>query len=258
MKKIFAVVNQKGGVSKTTTALALGQGLAFYGHSVLMIDLDAQCNLTFTAGVTEDCDGTVRELLLKEANASDIIRHTSYGDVIASSTLLSGMDAVLTETGKEWRLKETLESIVEKYEFIVIDTPPALSILTINALTACTSVIIPVQADIYSLQGVEHLSDTISLVRKYSNNTLHIEGILLTRYSQRSVLSREAAELAGELAERLGTKLFRTTIREAVAVKEAQISQQSLFEYAPKANVTGDYRAFIEELLSGDAGRENG
>ena len=130
-----------------------------------------------------------------------------------------------------------------------MDTPPALGILTINALTACDSVIIPAQADIYSLQGVEQLAETIKPVKKYTNPTLTIEGILLTRYSPRSVLSREVAELAEQLAAKLGTRLFKTTIREAIAVKEAQISQRSLFSYAPKAKVTEDYSRFIAEIL---------
>ncbi len=258
MGRIIAVVNQKGGVAKTTTALAIGQGLATRGHSVLMVDLDAQGNLTYTAGVPEDGSATVREVLTGKAKAAEAVRHTPCGDIMPSSPSLAGMDGVLTETGKEWRLKEALEPLEKEYEFVVLDTPPALGILTVNALTACSSVVIPAQADIYSLQGVERLAETIRLVRKYSNPHLRIEGVLLTRYSPRSVLGREAAELAGELAGRLGTKVFKAAIREAVAVKEAQISQKSLLEYAPKANVTGDYEAFLEELLSGDGGKDNG
>jgi chromosome partitioning protein len=131
-----------------------------------------------------------------------------------------------------------------------VDTPPALGILTVNALTACDSVIIPAQADIYSLQGIEQLAETMKPVKKYCNPSLRIEGILLTRYSPRSVLSREVAELAEQLAAKLNTKLFKATIREAIAVKEAQISQQSLYSYAPKAKVTEDYTALIDELIS--------
>ena len=134
-----------------------------------------------------------------------------------------------------------------------MDTPPALGILTVNALTACDSVIIPAQADIYSLQGIEQLAETMKPVKKYCNPALRIEGILLTRYSPRSVLSREVAELAEQLAVKLNTKLFKATIREAIAVKEAQISQQSLYSYAPKAKVTEDYTALIDELISGSA-----
>ena len=188
-------------------------------------------------------------MLTREVKIADAIQKTNSGDLIAANKALAGADAFIADTGKEYRLKEALESIEGKYQYIIIDTPPALGILTVNALTACHSVIIPAQADIYSLQGIEQLADTMKPVKKYCNPNLKIAGILLTRYSSRSVLSREVAELAEQLADKLGTKLFKTTIREAIAVKEAQISQQSLFDYAPKAKVTEDYRAFIEELL---------
>lgn len=247
--KIHTVVNQKGGVGKSTTALTLGAGLALKGHAVLMVDLDAQGNLTHSAGASETDGSTALEVLTGEVTAREAIQHTPCGDVIPSSRSLAGMDAVLTETGKEYRLREALEPLCGEYNFIIIDTPPALGILTINALAACTSVIIPAQADVYSLQGIERLAETIQLVRRYCNPALNIEGILLTRYSPRSVLGREIAEMAGQLAEKLGTKLFKVTIREAIAIKESQISQQSIFAYAPKSNVTADCSAFIEELL---------
>lgn len=170
--------------------------------------------------------------------------------MIAANKALAGADAFIADTGKEYRLKEALESIKGRYDYIIVDTPPALGILTVNALTACDSVIIPAQADIYSLQGIEQLAETMKPVKKYCNPALRIEGILLTRYSPRSVLSREVAELAEQLAAKLNTKLFKATIREAIAVKEAQISQQSLYSYAPKAKVTEDYTALIDELIS--------
>ena len=131
----------------------------------------------------------------------------------------------------------------------VLLTVPQLWEYHINALTAANSLIIPAQADIYSLEGIEDLQETIQPVRKYCNPSLEIQGILLTRYSPRSILSRDVTTLAEQLAERLGTSLYKATIREAVAVKEAQISQQSLFTYAPKAKATEDYRTFIDEFL---------
>ena len=169
---------------------------------------------------------------------------------MAANKALAGADAFIADTGKEYRLKEALDGIKGQYDYIIVDTPPALGILTVNALTACDSVIIPAQADIYSLQGIEQLAETMKPVKKYCNPALKIEGILLTRYSPRSVLSREVAELAEQLAAKLNTKLFKATIREAIAVKEAQISQQSLYSYAPKAKVTEDYTALINELIS--------
>lgn len=254
--KCYAIINQKGGVGKSTTAAQLASGLFLKGYRTLSIDLDAQGNLTYTAGAKTD-GATALGVLTGEVKTADAIQQTQTGDIIPANKALTGADAFIADTGKEYRLKEALESVSGSYDYCIIDTPPALGILTINALTACDSVIIPAQADIYSLQGIEQLAETIKPVKKYCNPALAIEGILLTRYSPRSILSRDIADLAGQLAEKLGTKLFTATIREAVAVKEAQINQQSLFTYAPKAKVTDDYRAFVDEII-GEESLSNG
>ena len=248
MKKIVTVTNQKGGTGKSTTAGALAAGLSLRGYKTLAVDLDAQGNLTYTFGA-DNTGATVLEVLTGDATAAEAIKHTQSCDVLPANKALAGADAYIKETGKEYRLKEALENVADQYDYIIIDTPPALGILTVNALTACQSVIIPSQADIYSIQGIEQLSETMKPVKKYCNPGLEIEGILLTRYSARSVLSREVADMLEELAAKLGTKLFKTKIREAIAVKEAQISQQSLFEYSPKAKPTEDYNALIDELI---------
>lgn len=248
MAKIISIINQKGGVGKSTTAEALLSGLTLKGYKALAVDLDAQGNLTYTTRATS-LGATSLGVLTREVDAGDAVQHTPSGDIIPANKALAGADAFITDTGKEYRLKEALESIAGEYDYIIIDTPPALSILTINALTASHSVIIPAQADIYSLQGIEQLAETIRPVKRYCNPSLFIEGILLTRYNKRSVLGQEVAGLARQIAQRLDTKVFNTTIREAIAVKEAQISQQSLYRYAPKAPVTEDYKAFIEELV---------
>ena len=247
MKKIVSIINQKGGVGKSTTAESLAAGLSLRGYKTLAVDLDAQGNLTYTFGA-DNTGATVLEVLTGDATAAEAIKHTQSCDVLPANKALAGADAYIKETGKEYRLKEALENVADQYDYIIIDTPPALGILTVNALTACQSVIIPSQADIYSIQGIEQLSETMKPVKKYCNPGLEIEGILLTRYSARSVLSREVADMLEELAAKLGTKLFKTKIREAIAVKEAQISQQSLFEYSPKAKPTEDYNALIDEL----------
>lgn len=251
MGTVYAIINQKGGVGKSTTAEALAAGLSLKGFKTLSIDLDAQANMSYTAGAKTD-GATALGVLVGETVATAAIQHTASGDIIAASKALAGADAFIADTGKEYRLREALEAIKPAYDYIIIDTPPALGILTVNALTACDGVIIPAQADVYSLQGVEQLAETMKPVKKYCNPALSVEGILLTRYSPRSVLSRDVAELAGQLAAKLGTKLFKATIREAIVVKEAQISQQSLYSYAPKANVTEDYSRFIAELIGED------
>lgn len=255
--KIITIANQKGGVGKSTTAAALVGGLAAKGFTALAIDLDPQRNLSLTAGA--DTTGkTALEVLTGTITAKEAIQHTASMDIIAASKAFSGADAYISDTGKEYKLQEALEPLENDYDYAIIDTPPALGILTVNALTASESVVMPAQADFYSLQGIEQLAETIAAIRKYCNPTLSISGILLTRYSPRAVLSREVAEMMEQLAARIHTKLFHTTIREAISVKEAQISQQSLFDYAPKAKVTEDYVAFIEELLEGyEHGKEN-
>lgn len=246
--QIITVTNHKGGAGKTTTAAALAAGLSsLKGYKTLLIDLDAQGNLSYTAGASKGASAL--GVLTGEVKITEAIQHTASGDIIASSPALSGAEAFIKDTGKEYRLKEAIEGLKGLYDYIIIDTPPALSILTINALTACNKVIIPAQADIYSLQGVELLANTIEPVKKYCNPNLEIAGILLTRYSPRSILSREIVQLAEQLAAKLNTKVFKTTIREAIAVKEAQISKQTLYSYAPSAKVTADYTAFINEFL---------
>lgn len=248
MKDIIAVINQKGGVGKSTTALSLGAGLSLRGYKVLYADLDAQGNLSHT--MKADTSGlTALDVLTQQATASEVIQHTALGDIIPASPALAGADAVITATGKEYRLREALEPVKGSYDYIVIDTPPALGVLTINALTACHSAVIPAQADIYSLQGINQLYTTIDTVRKYCNPSLSIKGILLTRYSARSILSRELAEVIEQTAQRFNTQLFSTPIRETVAVREAQASQQDIYSYAPKSNAAADYTAFVAELL---------
>lgn len=254
--KTVSVINQKGGVGKSTIAEMLVSALSLKGFKVLAIDLDAQGNLSYSLAADLNSP-TILEVLTEEISVKDAIKK-ARADVISSNKALAGADAFIADTGKEYRLKEALEKIAKNYDFCIIDTPPALGILTINALTASDSVIIPAQADIYSLQGIENLEETIKAVKKYCNPNLKIEGILLTRYNPRTILSREVSEMAEKLAEKLETKLFKAKIRDAVAVKEAQISQESLFKYAPKSNVTKDYEGFINEFLGKERSKKNG
>ena len=248
MKEIFTVINQKGGVGKSTTAAALGAGLTLKGYRVLHIDLDAQGNLTFCMGAGAAALSSL-EVLTGTATAADAIRHTDNGDIIPASPALAGADALITATGKEYRLREALEPLHDLYDYIVIDTPPALGILTINALTACTGAIIPSQADVFSLQGISMLGQTISTVRKYCNRYLKVKGIVLTRFNSRAVLSRDMADLINQTAQQLQTNLYQTKIRECTALKEAQAVQQDIFSYAPRSNAAADYKALVAEII---------
>lgn len=248
MTSIIAVINQKGGVGKSTTALCLGAGLRLKGKRVLYVDLDAQGNLSYTLQAM-DPSFSVLDVLTFGATAKEALCRTAQGDLLCASPALAGADALITQTGKEYRLREALMPIEKDYDFIVLDTPPALGVLTVNALTACTHVVIPAQADVYSLQGIHQLYQTIDTVKRYCNPTLRILGILLTRYSPRAVLSREMKELIEQTAEALHTTVFPTPMRESIAVKEAQASGMDLFAYAKKSNAAIDAAAFVEELL---------
>ena len=251
MSKALAIINQKGGVGKSTTALAIGAGLSLKGYSVLFVDLDAQGNLSYTLGA--DTKGyNAMGVLERPETAKEEIQHTPQGDIIASSPKLAGADKLLEETGKEYRLKEALDSLQGAYDYIIVDTPPALGILTINALTACTGAIIPAQADIYSLQGIAQLNSTIETVKKYCNPTLSIMGIVLTRFNGRSIIRREVAEMLERTAEQLHTKLYTSKIRECTALVEAQATKQNIYSYAPRSNATADYKALVDEILRGE------
>lgn len=249
--KVITVINQKGGVGKSTTALALGHGLMNKKERVLFIDLDAQGNISYTLGGRTDGYNSLG-ILQRPETALNEIQETPLGDIIPSTPALTGADSILTAVGKEYKLKEAIEYIAQsnKYSYIVIDTPPALSILTINALTASDYAIVPAQADIYSLQGISQLHNTIEVVKKYTNPRLEVLGVVLTRYNARSTLTRELTELLESTAEQLQTKLFKTRIRENIAVKEAQATKSNLFEYAPKSNASIDYQALLEEILT--------
>ena len=244
----FAVINQKGGVGKSTTALAIAQGLKLRGYSVLLVDLDAQGNLTYSTGASPEGYNALGVLQRPETARAEI-QLTKQGDIIASTPALVGADTILTQTGKEYRLKEALATVAPVYDYCVIDTPPALNMLTINALTACDGAIIPTQADIYSVQGIAQLQSNIEAVKKYCNPSLTIKGILITRFNSRSIVRREVATMLEDTARKLNTKVFTTKIRECTALVEAQLVKQSIYAYAPKSNATADYKAFIDELL---------
>lgn len=243
----IAIINQKGGVGKSTTAAAIGAGLTLKGHSVLFVDLDSQANLSYSMGA--DAQGyNAMGALINPETIEEHIQHTAQGDILSSSPALAGADAVITQTGKEYRLKEALSHVAGKYDFCIIDTPPALGILTVNALTAATGCIAPAQADIFSLQGILQLNETIKTVTRYCNDGLIFMGVLLTRYNNRAIISRDAAKLIKQTAEQLGTRLYATRIRECTALKEAQAMKQNIYTYAPKSNAAADYTALMEEL----------
>ena len=248
MRETIAIVNRRGGVGKTATAHAIGAGLALRGYKTLFIDLDSQCNLTFDVGA-KTAPLTSMEVLSGTATAEEAIQHAQGGDIIPASPSLAVADTTLEGTGKEYRLKEALEPIAGEYDYIIIDTPPALGVLTVNALTACNSAIIPAQAEVHSIQGIGLLYEAIRAVQKYTTHALAIKGILITRYNGRAILSRDMKENLETTAKELGTKVFTTPIRECTAIKEAQATQSDIYSYAPRSNATADYTALIQDIL---------
>ncbi len=248
MSEIIAITNQKGGVGKSTTALAIGFALAKKGKKVLFIDMDAQGNLTYTLGATID-NRNIMQVLMNEADIQDCIKELDEVELITSVPTLSGADGMLVETGKEYRLQEALENIKKLYDYVIIDTPPALSILTVNALTAADSILIPAQADAFSLQGIGQFYKTYETVKKYCNPKLKTKGILITRFNARSVLSKDMKKMLEKTAEQMGTCLFKTEIRECVATKEAQASRKNIFDYAKRSNVAKDYEMLTNEIF---------
>lgn len=244
----IAVINQKGGVAKTTTAHAIAAGLAKEGYRVLMVDLDGQQSLTTVTGAKAG-GYTALEVLTRKAKAAQAVVRTDSGDIIPASDGLGAADTLLKETGREYRLKEALKPVSKEYDFCVIDCPPSLGILTINALTAATTCIVPAQADFLSLQAIGQLQQTIKAVRSYTNRDLKVRGIVITRYSSRAVLSRDAVDMIEAKARDLNTKVFETKIRECVSLKEAQAVRRSIFDYAPRSNGAKDYKALIAEII---------
>ena len=251
----IAVIAQKGGVGKTTTAAALGAGLKRYHEArVLYIDMDSQGNLSRTLEADHSGRGAnILGVLTGKNTAQSAIQHTAHGDIIASSPALVGADREepLSAVGREYRLREAIRPLSGSYDYCIIDTPPSLGILIIHALTAADRAIIPAQADDYSLDSIDALSGTLEAVKQYTNKELQIDGILITRYSGRANISRYYEEQLEEAAKQLESRLYKTRIRECVALKEAQALRDDIYSYSPRSNASKDYKGLIDEITEG-------
>lgn len=246
--RIISVANQKGGTAKTSTAHALVTGAAYKRKSSLAIDFDPQGNLSFIMGADANRAGAY-ELMKQKAQAERIIQHTSQGDIIPASLNLAAADIEFSgKPGRDFFLQAALEPLQDAYDVAVIDTPPTLGTLLVNALTASDEVIIPMNADILSLQGLYQLAETIDQVKSFCNKGLKVTGILLTRYSGRTVLARDIKETIEAKCAELGIPVLNTVIRDGVAVREAQTTQESLFAYAPNSNPAKDYLQLFDEI----------
>lgn len=240
---IIAVANQKGGQGKTTTAQAIATGCK---GKTLAVDLDPQGNLTFSMGGNA-ADVGAYDLLTGTKKAAQTIQTTAQGDIIAASSSLALADSTFTGKDRATALKDALRPIKGKYEHIVIDCPPALNILLVNALMAADVVIIPLTADIYSLQGLYQLKQSIDAAQR-ANKGLKIGGVLFVKHNTRTILARDLTDVITDKCRELDIPIYKTVIREGVAVREAQTQRQSIIDYAPKSNPAKDYKQLIKEI----------
>lgn len=246
--KVISIVNQKGGVSKSTTSQAVAEIFNHQQKNTLLVDLDPQSNLSFATGANLENTLTIYNVMKKEVKAEDILQITPSGDILPSNILLSSADMEFTSTGREYLLKEAISNIKQKYNYVVIDCPPALSILTINALAASDFVVIPSLADVFSLQGMGQLNNTIQSVIRYCNLNLKIAGILLTKFTHRTNISQIIKDSLDNVTRQMNTKLFSVNIRNTIALQEAQLQQKCLFKYASTSTAMEDYINFVSEL----------
>ena len=245
----IVLTNQKGGVGKTTTSATLAAGLGLKGKRVLAVDLDPQGNLGFSLGLEDDVEHTIYEVLRGKADLRDAICHATNCDVIPSDVMLSEAEIRLQQDGRQTLLMQALGAVEEDYDFVIIDTPPTLNILTLNGYTAADYLIVPMTTEILSFVGMTQLQETVSAIRENVNPRLKVLGILLTRYNKRTRLAADVLEMAQTVARYSGTRVFDAKIRSGVAVAEAPAHGLDLLSYAPRSNPAKDYAAFVDEVL---------
>jgi len=246
--KVIAFANQKGGVAKTTTTLNLAAALAEEGHRVLCVDMDPQGNLTMSQGIDPDTvEKSMFDVLVHRTSIREVIRRREV-DVACSSIDLAGAEiAMSTQIGRERALQRALSQVADDYDFICIDTPPSLGLLTVNALTAADKVIVPVQCEYLSMRGLLQLQNTLQMIRENLNPDVDIEGILPTLVDSRTIHAKEALEL---LEENFGDRVFASRIRKTIRFAEAPVKGMSVLRYDPDGVAAESYRQLAQEVLS--------
>ena len=255
MGRVISFANQKGGVAKTTTTLNLGVAFAEHGLKVLLVDLDPQGNLTMSQGLNPDSiERSMFDVLVHRLPVEEVVHHAEV-DLAVSSIDLAGAELALSSMiGRERALEKALAEVRENYNYVLIDTPPSLGLLTINALVASNGVIVPVQCEYLSLRGLVQLENTLSMIRENLNPDVAIEGILPTMFDSRTLHSREAVEI---LQENFGDLVFDTRIRKTVRYAEAPVKGTSVLKYDPSGSAAEAYRALAKEVLNGAQAREH-
>jgi len=253
--QVIALANQKGGVAKTTTTLNLGVAFAEQGFKVLLVDLDPQGNLTMSQGLNPDTiERSMFDVLVHRLPITQVIE-TREVDIAVSSIDLAGADMALSsQIGRERALEKGLAPVRDNYDFILIDTPPSLGLLTINAFVAATGVLVPVQTEYLSLRGLVQLENTLSMVRENLNPKVSIIGIVPTMYDKRITHSREADEI---LRENFGGLVYKTRIRKTIRFAEAPVKGTSVLAYEPNGEAAGMYRDLAKEVLNGQKPRQH-
>ena len=249
MGKIISVANQKGGVGKTTTTVNLGTILAKRGKNVLLIDADPQGNATSGLGVTKDVELSVYDVLIGETEVEETLQETIIKNlrICPSNISLAGAEVQLVPMmSREQRLKTKLDKVKDKYDYILIDCPPSLGLITLNAFTASDSVLIPIQCEYFALEGLGQLLNTVNLVKKHLNKNLDIEGALLTMYDARTNLSNQVVK---EVKKYFENKVYKTVIPRNVRLSEAPSYGMQITVYDPKSKGAKAYEKFAKELL---------
>jgi chromosome partitioning protein len=245
--KVIAFANQKGGVAKTTTTLNLAVALSESGHRVLCVDLDPQGNLTMSQGIDPDMvEKSLYHVLVDRMPIKEIIERREVDIAVASIDLAGAEIAMSTQIGRERSLQKALAQVADDYDYVCIDTPPSLGLLTINALTAADKVIVPVQCEYLSMRGLVQLQNTLEMIRENLNPDVQIEGILPTMLDTRTIHAKEAVEI---LEENFGDLVFKSRIRKAIKFAEAPVKGSSVLKYDPQSNAAQCYRDLAEEVL---------